>query len=209
MAGGGLRERKKQRTHEAIVAAAFDLFATHGFDPVTVASVARRAEVSEATVFNYFPTKEDLVFGRLEQFELGLVTAVRERPAGQSVIDAFGAALLAQHGLLGSLRPADAARLAEVNRIIAGSAALRARERQVYDDYERRLARALAAQSNARPGDIRPAVVAASLIGLHRALVEYVRGEVLAGRGGAGLVRRVRNRAEQALSLLDHGLSRY
>ena len=40
--------------------------------------VARRADVSEATVFNYFPTKEDLVYGRLEEFEAALVLAARE-----------------------------------------------------------------------------------------------------------------------------------
>ena len=57
----GLRERKKRQTHEAIAEAAMALFVEHGFDAVTVADVARAADVSEKTVFNYFPAKEDLV----------------------------------------------------------------------------------------------------------------------------------------------------
>ena len=57
----GLRERKKQRTRELIAESARRLFVKRGFERVTVAEVARAAEVSEATVFNYFPTKEDLL----------------------------------------------------------------------------------------------------------------------------------------------------
>jgi len=57
----GLRERKKRQTREAIAQAAMALFVEHGFDAVTVADVARAADVSEKTVFNYFPAKEDLV----------------------------------------------------------------------------------------------------------------------------------------------------
>ncbi|TMM00918.1 MAG: helix-turn-helix transcriptional regulator, partial [Actinobacteria bacterium] len=56
----GLRERKKQRTRELIEATARQLFIERGFEAVPVAEIARAAEVSEATVFNYFPTKEDL-----------------------------------------------------------------------------------------------------------------------------------------------------
>ena len=58
----GLREWKKQHTRERIASEAMRLFVTRGFDHVTVAEVAEAAEVSEKTVFNYFPAKEDLFF---------------------------------------------------------------------------------------------------------------------------------------------------
>src|SRR6516165_949039 len=64
----GLRERKKQRTRELISDTARKLFAERGFERVSVAEIARAAEVSGATVFNYFPTKEDLVFSGFEAF---------------------------------------------------------------------------------------------------------------------------------------------
>ena len=58
----GLRESKKLHTRQVIADAAMQLFAQRGFDHVTVAEVAEAAAVSEKTVFNYFPTKEDLFF---------------------------------------------------------------------------------------------------------------------------------------------------
>lgn len=82
----GLRERKKQQTRAAIAVAALRLFTERGFDAVTVAEVARAADVSVGTVFNYFPAKEDLFFGQMEVFEAALVDAVRARAFGQFVL---------------------------------------------------------------------------------------------------------------------------
>src|SRR5690606_3736169 len=69
MAEPGLRERKKQRTREAILKAAFAMFAESGFDRVHVADIAAAAEVSKPTLFAYFPTKEDLVLHRFSEQE--------------------------------------------------------------------------------------------------------------------------------------------
>src|SRR3954453_23653014 len=85
----GLRARKKAQTRDQIAETARRLFEERGFDAVTVAEVAREAEVAEKTVFNYFPAKEDLFYSRLEQFEEELLAAIRERAAGQSVLGAF------------------------------------------------------------------------------------------------------------------------
>ncbi|TMD28420.1 MAG: helix-turn-helix transcriptional regulator, partial [Chloroflexi bacterium] len=58
----GLRERKKQQTRQQIFEASQHLFARRGFAEVKVAEVAEAANVSEMTVYNYFPTKEDLFY---------------------------------------------------------------------------------------------------------------------------------------------------
>src|SRR5215472_14949900 len=96
----GLRERKKLRTRESIRDTAVRLFLARGFDRVTVAEVAREADVSEATVFNHFPTKEDLLYSRMEAFEGELLDAVRTRAPGQSALDAFAAFVFAIRGLM-------------------------------------------------------------------------------------------------------------
>ena len=80
----GLRERKKQRTRSGIAAAAAGLFAERGYEQVTVADVARAADVSEQTVYNYFPAKENLVLDQDEALRDRLVELVRDRPPGVS-----------------------------------------------------------------------------------------------------------------------------
>ncbi|MGC4938319.1 TetR/AcrR family transcriptional regulator [Kribbella sp. DT2] len=60
----GLRERKKQQTHDALSQVAIDLFLARGFDQVSVADIAAAANVSKPTLFKYFATKQDLVLHR-------------------------------------------------------------------------------------------------------------------------------------------------
>src|SRR5438132_3025900 len=74
-----LRERKKLRTRQRISAEATLLFMGRGFDNVTVAEVARAAEVSTMTVFNYFPRKEDLFLDRIPEGHELITRAVRDR----------------------------------------------------------------------------------------------------------------------------------
>src|SRR5437899_9527311 len=81
MATTGLRERKKARTRRLIADTAARLFAERGYENVAVADVARRAEVAEQTVYNYFPTKERLVTDRDEQIQERLCDLIRTRPA--------------------------------------------------------------------------------------------------------------------------------
>jgi AcrR family transcriptional regulator len=205
----GLRERKKQQTRRHIAETARGLFGEHGFERVTVAQIARAADVSEQTVFNYFPTKEDLVFWRLESFEQALLAAVRERAPGEPVLTAFGRFVLAQRGLLGRSDPAAREQLVGLTRTITESPALLAREQQIFAGYTESLAALIAAERGLDPGDAEPWVVANSLMGLHRAVVHYARRLVVAGAPEQRLAREVRAQAEQALALLATGLGDY
>ena len=84
-----LRERKKAATRTAIADTAMQLFERFGYDQVSVERVAREAGVSKQTVFNYFPTKELLVFDRADEVREAMVSAVRDRPPGVSVVESF------------------------------------------------------------------------------------------------------------------------
>ncbi|HXD71359.1 MAG TPA: TetR family transcriptional regulator [Gaiellales bacterium] len=205
----GLRERKKARTRELIAETARTLFAERGFEAVTVAEVARAADVSQQTVFNYFPTKEDLVFWRLEAFEAELLGAIRDRPAGEPVIAAFGRFVRRPRGLLAERDAAARARLAGITRTIAESPALLARERQTLARYTASLAALIAEEQGAGPGDIAPTVAANALMGVHHALVAQARAGLLAGTPHTALARRVVEQADGALALLERGLSGY
>ena len=203
----GLRQIKKQRVRAQILEVARRLFTEHGFDRVTVAAVAREAEVSEPTVFSYFPTKEDLVFAGLESFERELVAAVEQRPAGLSASAAFMTKLLeSARNLQGDQRLKD---IAAASRLIAGSAALQVREREIVAEHTRELARVLAREERTGADDIEAFAVANALMGLHRALVEHIRSEVRAGRTGNDLGAEFRRLARRAFRRLDAGLGTY
>ena len=207
----GLRERKKQQTRQLIADTARRLFADRGFEGVTVAEVARSADVSEATVFNYFPTKEDLFYSGLEEFEEKLLAAVRDRKPGTSVLAAFRDFMLVQRGVF-DMKAAggdDEAteRVRTITRVITESPALLARERQVLDEYSSSLAALIAEETGAAPGDVLPAAVANALIGVHRSLIDYVRERTLAGARASQISRGVRAQAKKAFAQLEEGLA--
>ena len=205
----GLRERKKQQTWGLIAQTAHRLFQEHGFDAVTVADVARVADVSRKTVFNYFPTKEDLFYWRLEQFEEDLLEAIRERTPGESILAAFGRFVLTRRGLLAQRDPDAVERLAELTRMIMESPALLARERQIFERYTTSLAALIAEETGAGTDDIEPWVAANALMGVHRALVDYTRRRIVAGVRNPRLSREVRAQGKRALEALEGGLGRY
>ena len=80
----GLRERKKARTRRVIADAAARLFAERGYEQVAVSDVARQAEVSEQTVYNYFQAKEQLVTDLDQQIQDELCQLIRTRSPGTS-----------------------------------------------------------------------------------------------------------------------------
>jgi AcrR family transcriptional regulator len=84
MTGPGLRELKKARTRRLIADTAARLFAERGYENVAVSDVARAAEVSDQTVYNYFQSKEHLVTDRDQQIQDRLCDLVRSRPDGTS-----------------------------------------------------------------------------------------------------------------------------
>ena len=209
----GLRERKKEATRHLIADTARRLFQERGFEAVTVAEIARVAEVSEKTVFNYFPTKEDLFYSRLESFEDDLLAAISDRAEGTTVIEAFGSFLRGPRGVFALAEAGDDAaatdQLHTITRLITSSPALLARERQVFDHYTDSLATALAAEGGLPDDAVEPRAVAGALLGVHRSLIAYVRGRALAGDTAAAIAPDLEREAEAALARLEGGLGGY
>jgi AcrR family transcriptional regulator len=204
----GLRERKKAETRRRIAEAAHRLFGERGFQAVTVVEVARAAEVAEATLFNYFPTKEDLFYSGLEAFGARLVGAVRDRRPGESALAAFRAELLVDGGQLDRIAEGDAETLDRARttaRVILASPALQGRERQVLLGIAAELADAIGPAA----GEPVPRAMANALMGVHMALVEYTRARLFADDRPETLAVDVRARAVEAFALLEHGLAAF
>ena len=206
MAIAGLRERKKQQTRDAIAAAAMRLFSERGFDEVTVEEVAQAADVSKKTVFNYFPTKEDLVFRAREERRAALVAALRDRPPGTSLVEPFRALTLAY---LDQIERDPVEVTVAVPRLVMGSRALRDRLFLAWEEEAALLAPAIAEQAGQPADAIAPAVVARSLMWTHRVAFRAAFSRLLRGDDPAAVAADLRPEAQRAYDLLEGGLGGY
>jgi AcrR family transcriptional regulator len=105
VSGQGLRELKKARTRRLIAEVAARLFAERGYEHVAVSDVAAEAELSEQTVYNYFPSKEHLVIDRDQDVQDALVSLIRGRAPGISPAAAIREFVLASIDGIPSIPP--------------------------------------------------------------------------------------------------------
>ena len=205
----GTRKDKTRRTRQLIEECAVALFAESSYDDVTMVEIARRANVSPATVFNHFATKDALIFNGLERFERGLLDALCHRALQESIPQAFRTLVLTMSGSLTSAAPEQMRRLRTVAEIIESSPALLSREQQIYGRYTDLLATLLVEQVAAHGDELQAWVIANALMGVHRALVRHVRNALLANTPPTQIVREVRRQASVAFAQLDRGLAGY
>jgi AcrR family transcriptional regulator len=90
----GLRERKKQRTHDALLRAALELFTTQGYEATTVDEIAEAVDVSQRTFFRYFAGKEEAALAVIDLSQEHFVAALRARPAHEAPLEALRNAVL-------------------------------------------------------------------------------------------------------------------
>lgn len=156
------RTRKRLATRQAISDVATRLFMDRGFDQVTIDEIAEAADVGRMTVFNHFPRKEDMFFDREQEAHDLAFDAVRSRAPGTSPIQALGTLA---HDM--AAQPSKAFPLFTETQAFVETAqaseALKARARQMRDDFVRALAGVLA-EGVGRPADDPDACLAAGLI---------------------------------------------
>jgi AcrR family transcriptional regulator len=202
----GLRERKKRETREAIARAALRLFARRGFDAVTVADIARAAKVSEKTVFNYFPAKEDLVFGAGMQRVAALIEAVRARPEGASIVEPFRRWTM-DHLDRVEREPVDS--ITAIPRLVMGSDALRNRLFIGWEQEAVLLGPVIAEQVGGSDSELVPMIVARTLAWTHRLIFRAAFTRLLEGEDQAVVAAELRVEAQRAYDLLEQGLAGY
>lgn len=202
-----LRERKKAETRTAIADAAAALFAARGFHEVTVGEVAEAAGVSKQTVFNHFANKEELVFDRAAEVEEIIVATVRDRPAGTTAVQAFKQMTRAFWGRVEEL-PADRPQ-SGFFAIVERTPALQAYQRELGARIVDRVEATIRAEARARPDDLRPRYVAASLCGIHSGVGDIFRRHVAAGEPPSAFLKALLRRADEAYNMLADGVGAY
>ncbi|MFF5669909.1 TetR family transcriptional regulator [Streptomyces hygroscopicus] len=202
----GLRERKKQRTRDAISDAAITLFVERGFNEVSVAQIAEAAEVSKRTLFAYFPTKEDLVVHRMADHETESARVVRARPAHTAPLDA-----LRDHFLDGLRRRDpitglnDMPQIRELTQLIFRTPALIDRMQRFRAGGERALTEALCDTTDAPELVARMASV--QIIAVQWALSMENFERLISGETADARYPDAARSAEQAFALLANGLA--
>lgn len=166
-----LRERKRQRTRAAIVAAAVELFQTRGYDATTVADIAAAAEIATRTFFSYFASKDEVLFPDVDARVAAAVDAIAARRPEDRPADVLLRALSAlieggEDDLVGSTGDLRM-------QLIQTHPAVRGRALQLQLDAQRRIAALLAC---AFPDEL-DAITAGAVVG---AFVGAVTGAVQA-----------------------------
>jgi AcrR family transcriptional regulator len=155
----GLRARKRRQTRERIVNVALQLFLERGFDAVTVDEIAASADVSKRSFFDYFPTKEEVIFFWQDSFGEVLAVAVAARPAHepmtQTVEEAFTSSIEA------ASHPAAIA----VDELIRKTPSLRERDYLKYAKLEQTLAGALMRRTKSDRERFRARLLATIVVG--------------------------------------------
>ncbi|ANP56044.1 AcrR family transcriptional regulator [Streptomyces griseochromogenes] len=203
----GLRERKKRDTKWRIYRTALDLFVESGFDKVSVQEIADASDVSKMTVFNYFGSKEDLVFHPMEEHFGDAARAVRDRGPGESAVDAVRRQFLEMI----EVRDPSVGLHSEpfvllVRRVVEETPVLRERVVVAAQRGIRAMTDLLAEES----GDPVLATVAATTLSAARnALIEDHHRRLAAGESPEAIAAGAVERAHRAFDLVENGLKGY
>jgi AcrR family transcriptional regulator len=208
----GRRERKKRRTRETIVAAAFTLFAQRGFEAVTVAEIADQADVARATLFSYFPSKESIVLGLVGDDDPAAIVAARG--PGVAPLDALRAFYMAfaraggvdPDGLPGADDETDAPDLLTCVRVITDSPTLRAGVNRLLDAQQGALAELLIEDAGEDQPEIRARLAAAQICAAITVLKSDFFGRLAAGESFEHAASRLPGDVELAFDLLERGI---
>jgi AcrR family transcriptional regulator len=199
-----LRDRKKRRTRQHIADTAARLFGERGYEQVAVVDVAEAAEVSEQTLYNYFPTKKDLVFDLEEDLHDRLIGLIRNRPTGASPAAAVRDEVL---NFVESIRsvPAEQAR-GGLDYLAAISPTVRGMSLEMTD----RLADAIAAAITETTVDLGPElakVQAITLAWVYQTITDESGRRRVAGQGSQQIATELRPVIDNILDSLDEWLS--
>ncbi|WP_371496890.1 TetR family transcriptional regulator [Kitasatospora sp. NBC_00374] len=161
----GLRERKKQRTRDSLVAAAHTLFLNRGYGDTTVDEIAAAVDVSQRTFFRYFANKEEVALAVMADAEDFFIACLRERPAEENPLQAMRASITEAWRTLGSGRssgPGSVTAALELFELIENTPTLLAAHLRRATEQEGVVARVLADREGLDPAtDLRPRLLAA------------------------------------------------
>jgi AcrR family transcriptional regulator len=210
---GGLRERKKALMRQRLSDTATQMFLARGFDEVRVTEVAAACEVSEKTVYNYFPTKESLVLDRWDSTAEALRAGLAD--TGLHPVDAVRRILADEVAALTSWVDAQsdtAAAIGSVRRfgeLIAATPALRAYHNDTINELVTMTSSLLADRAGLAADDPEPQIAATALMGLWAVHFTALRRYLDSARAPAAVYEAVTADVDAAAELIRTGLGSF
>src|SRR4051812_1669099 len=136
------------------------LFAERGYNGTTIADIADAADVSRATFFSYYASKDDVVLSDASRAAESLAAMLAELPEGTTTLDAVREWLRALGA--GWL---DDERLPLQRRLMLETPWVAGRRHQIHAEYEDIIAAALVREIDAPEPELVARMIAASLLG--------------------------------------------
>ena len=210
----GLRDRKKRLLRQRISDTATGMFLERGFDEVTVSEIAAACDVSEKTVFNYFPTKESLLFDREEEMAARISESVREQGT-TALIDSVLAVLdedldKIYRDVAASDDPAWMITMVrKFSALIDSTPALMAAQQAMMVRLTDVAATALAERVGVDPDDPEPQMAALMVLGLWRTQFRAMERHADENAEVDDIVRAVREDIHRAAAVAGAGLSAF
>jgi AcrR family transcriptional regulator len=176
---GGLRERKKQATREALMMAALRLALERGLENVRVEDIADEVGVSPRTFNNYFSSKYEAITARHSDRVRRSVAALRARPEGEPLWEALTAAMIEPWDYAGATSAPPSPETLAATRILTDEPAVRAEWLSAAFDTDKGLAAAVAERTGLDPvKDLYPSLVAVTVTGaMQSALAHWLRAD--------------------------------
>jgi AcrR family transcriptional regulator len=178
-----LRDRKKERTRQALIDAAGKLFAEQGYERTTVADIAAAADIGTRTFFSYFASKEELVFPEADARIQATLDAIAERGPADSPADVLLRALSGVGDEIVS--PMAGLRL----RLIQTVPAIRGRALQIQADAQREIARHLRDAFPEQLDEVSAAALVGAFIGAVAGALQVLLDDPDAVAGGPAQLR--------------------
>ncbi|WP_169981999.1 TetR family transcriptional regulator [Microbispora sp. H10836] len=166
MTAVGLRERKKQRTRDALIDAALDLFLSQGYEATTIDQIAAEVEVSPRTFFRYFASKEDVALSLTADEQEMFLAELVARPLSEPPFAALSQSMRAMLGILREIDGAEAGRIMKAQRLVHSTPSLLAGAMRLIRENERRLVAEVARRMGTAPDDLQSQLVVSVFVSI-------------------------------------------
>ncbi|POR48118.1 TetR/AcrR family transcriptional regulator [Bosea psychrotolerans] len=135
----GLRERNRREKYEHITDVSIRLFLENGYDTTTLDEIAHSAGISRRNLFNYFDSKDEILFSHLREYYEMIAESIARSSPDEPALE------VVRKAILSNLTRFDAERTLAIAKIMRNNAALQSKNRANEINLEKAIMKGLSA----------------------------------------------------------------